>query len=358
MKLPGKKIWNNAVWFILGAVAVVLLVSAITKTNNSACTDLHVEINGEGDNFFVDEKDIARLLQADDKLIGKQQKDIDIRVLEAKLESEKWIANADLFFDNKYVLQVKVQENEPVARLFTVNGNSFYIDSTGMRLPLSDKRSARVPMFTSFPSDRTRLSRPDSLVMATVMELSMIIHNTPFWNAQVAQIDITPDGFDMIPTIGNHVVILGKEGKMKDKLDRLYSFYKQVWAQVGLEKYEKLDVQFDGQVVATRRGSNYNGYDSARAKQALNNMLAKAKEDKEQAIEVAVKPQDIIKSKKQKQADKEDKPEPKADDKAAQKPASAKKILAEENKVIDKTEASKTEEKRVPKAVMGKKDKE
>lgn len=343
----------------MGAVAIVLLVSSVTKTNNSICSGLKVEINGEADNFFVDEKDVTQLLQANDKLIGKQQKNIDLRVLEARLKNEKWIANADLFFDNKHVLQVKVQENEPIARLFTVNGNSFYIDSTGLRLPLSEKRSARVPMFTSFPSDRTRLSRPDSLVMATVRELSMVIRNTPFWKAQVAQIDITPDGFEMIPTIGNHVVMLGKGENMKERLDRLYSFYKQVWAQVGLEKYEKLDVQFEGQVVATKRGSDYSGYDSVRAKEALIDLLAKAKEEKEQAIEVAVKPKEIIKSKKQIQNDKEDKPEPKADDKAAQKPASLKKASTEkEIKETEKAESNKIEEKRVPKAVMGKKDKE
>jgi cell division protein FtsQ len=54
-----------------------------------------------------------------------------------------------LFFDNNEVLQVVIDEREPIARIFTVAGNSYYIDSSLERLPLSDKMSARLPVFTN-----------------------------------------------------------------------------------------------------------------------------------------------------------------------------------------------------------------
>ena len=133
-------------------------------------------------------------------------------------------------------------------------------------------------MFTSFPSDRQVLSKPDSQLLADVKDLAMFIQADEFWKAQVAQIDITPNGFEMIPTIGNHVVVLGKGGDYEQKFDRLFSFYKQVWAKVGFEKYDKLDVQFDGQVVATFKGSMPTIVDTAKAQQLLDNMMAKDKE--------------------------------------------------------------------------------
>ena len=43
------------------------------------------------------------------------------------------------------MLKVNVDESEPIARIFTAMGKSFYIDSTGKRLPLSDKISAKLP---------------------------------------------------------------------------------------------------------------------------------------------------------------------------------------------------------------------
>jgi cell division protein FtsQ len=91
--------------------------------------------------------------------------------LEDRLENDTWIRNAELFFDNKQVLQVMVEEREPVARIFTMGGNSYYIDSSGAHLPLSDKVSIRVPMFTSFPSEGRRLRRRDSLLMDEIKTL-------------------------------------------------------------------------------------------------------------------------------------------------------------------------------------------
>ena len=85
-----------------------------------------------------------------------------------------------------------IEEREPIARVFTLQGSSFYIDSSCMRLPLSDKLSARVPMFTSFPSDKKILSRPDSLVLNDVKQIAQYIQQDSFLMAQVAQIDITP----------------------------------------------------------------------------------------------------------------------------------------------------------------------
>ena len=59
-----------------------------------------------------------------------------------------------MWFDNRNVLHVEVYEREPIARIFTTAGNSFYIDSTERKLPLSDKMSARVPVFTGFPDKK------------------------------------------------------------------------------------------------------------------------------------------------------------------------------------------------------------
>ena len=47
-----------------------------------------------------------------------------------------------MWFDNRNVLHVEVYEREPIARIFTTAGNTFYIDSTEKKLPLSDRLSA------------------------------------------------------------------------------------------------------------------------------------------------------------------------------------------------------------------------
>ncbi len=278
MQQVWKNRWRTTMWALLGAGTIVLLVAAVYKKNNKWCVGVDVVFNGDGTNFFIDEKEVLAIVNTDGAVIGREMANVNLKLLEGRLEKDRWVNNAELFFDNKQVLQIRIEEKEPVARIFTSGGSSFYIDSVCRKLPLSEKLSARIPMFTSFPSDRQVLSKPDSQLLADVKDLAMFIQADDFWKAQVAQIDITPNGFEMIPTIGNHVVVLGKGGDYEQKFDRLFSFYKQVWAKVGFEKYDKLDVQFDGQVVATFKGSMPTIVDTAKAQQLLDNMMAKDKE--------------------------------------------------------------------------------
>lgn len=286
-----RKRLKNIAWSALAAAALVLLVSAVNKKNNKPCQSVQVTFGGDGNNFFIDEKDITDLLKANGLVIGKPVGTINLQALEEILKNDKWIANTQLFFDNNQVLQLVVEEKTPVARIFTTEGTSFYIDNACKKLPLSERLSARIPMFTNFPSDREELSKPDSELLASVKDLSVFIQADDFWKAQVSQVDITPDGFVMVPTVGSHIVELGKAGDWQQKFDRLFSFYRQVWTKVGFEKYGKIDVQFDGQVIATLKGANAATIDSAKAKIAYDNLIedvTKLNEDSNLELSVPV----------------------------------------------------------------------
>ncbi len=208
------------------------------------------------------------------KLLKKNISSVKLRILETALEKNPWVKNAEMFFDNNQVLHVEIEERKPIARVFSSGGNSFYVDSNGFRLPLSEKLSARVPVFTSFPSDKTILSEPDSLMLLQIVQLGKFIAADSFWMAQIAQIDITPKAtFEIIPTIGDQTISIGNADDLENKFNRLYTFYKQAWLQNGMNAYEKLDVQFDNQVVAIRKGASKAWMDSAKSKQVMNDLL-------------------------------------------------------------------------------------
>ena len=178
-----------------------------------------------------------------------------------------------MWFDNKNVLHVEVYEREPIARIFTTTGNTFYIDSTERKIPLSDKMSARVPVFTGFP-DRKIYSAKDSLLLADVKNMATYIKNDPFWMSQVTQIAITADrNFELSPVVGNHLIKLGSAKDLEKKFDRLMIFYKQVLAQKGFDAYSTIDVQYAGQIVGTRRGTEKNKVDTVMLKRRVNEML-------------------------------------------------------------------------------------
>ncbi len=266
-----------SLWWLLAVVVAGLLIAAAQQKKNATCSDIKVDIQGSEGHVFVDEKEITDKLKVNGAYKGESIKNINLRTLETILKKQPWIQNVELYFDNGAVLQVKIKEREPIARVITWQGSSFYIDSSGMRLPLSRDYSAHVPVFTSFTSDKKKLSKPDSLLLNDVKNIALFIQQDSFWNAQVSQVVITPQStFNIIPVIGNQTIILGSADSLASKFNRLMAFYKQVWSKTGFEKYETVNVSFDGQVVAARRGEPKPYVDSALAQRIVSAMRSGA----------------------------------------------------------------------------------
>lgn len=252
-----RKILIICFWCLAGTGVIVLMVAAVNSRNHKTCNGYEIRINGEAKGkWFIDKEDIVGIL-TNNKTVSLKNKSLetfDLHKVEAKLESEAWIKDAELFFDNNRILQVRVIQREPVARIFTVGGNSFYIDSNSVRLPLSDKMSAKLPVFTGFPSEAGKLNAADRTLIGNIRRLSQYLLSEPFWMAQIAQIDITPSRqLEMIPTIGNHIIEFGDATDCEKKFHRLMVFYNQALSKSGMDKYERIKVQYDNQVIGVKR---------------------------------------------------------------------------------------------------------
>jgi cell division protein FtsQ len=263
----------SSLWWLLGLCLCGLLTAGMQYKKHLPCSDIKVNIERVKGHVFIDEKDITQILKKNGAAIGKPVSNIHLQQLENILKQQPWIYNAELFFDNNQSLNVRIEEREPLARIFTLQGSSFYIDSSGTQLPLSNDYSARIPMFTAFTSTKKKLSKPDSLLMNDVKKIATIIKQDSFWNAQVSQVNITPGKtFEIIPVLGNQVIKLGNADNLQSKFDRLTAFYKQVWAKEGFEKYETISVEFNGQIVAVRRGAAKSAVDSGQTQQLISAM--------------------------------------------------------------------------------------
>lgn len=266
---------------VIGGIAT-LLVSANSKARARSCKGVAVSINNGGEKIYVEKEDVLKSLQktAHGSVVNRHTGDIDLALLERDLEANPWIRDAELFFDTKDILHVAVSERVPVARVFTTIGSSFYIDTTGCQMPLLDAYNARLPVVTGFtPAKRWRTA--DSLLMRETKEVVQTISADPFWNAQVGQIDITPERrFELVPVIGSHLIRLGDGNNVKAKLARLLVFYKQVLPKAGLAKYSALDVQYEGQVIGVRRGP-VSSVDSIQLQKNIQELLEKKMAEQE-----------------------------------------------------------------------------
>jgi cell division protein FtsQ len=264
-------------WFLVISGITTLLVAANRKEKEHVCRDILIGIKGNEGKLYVEKEDVLKLMDKtmNGSLLHRSIATINLAKLEKGLETNPWIRNAESYFDSKDALHVFVEEREPVARVFTREGNSFYMDSSGARMPLLDNLSIRVPVVTGFTNAR-KLNAADSSLLKQTKQVVRFIYSNNFWNAQTGQIDITPERkFEIIPVVGDHVIRLGDGENVEQKLNNLYVFYNQVMSKTGFNKYAALDVEFTGQVVAVKKEPT-SPIDSIQLRKNIEELMKKA----------------------------------------------------------------------------------
>ncbi|UEG50292.1 hypothetical protein LK994_02235 [Ferruginibacter lapsinanis] len=277
-------------WVSVGIGTIVLLVAAIQKKDAQHCSNVIINVKGVSNNFFVDKKDIINSITAivGGNPIGRPVSKFNLRTIESDLKKNVWVKTAQLFFDNNQVLQVDIFEREPMARVFTTTGTTFYIDSSVAVLPLSDKYSARLPVFTNFPSGSNKvLSKADSALLRDVLAISTTLQKDSFCMAMIDQVDITLQRtFQLIPKIGTQLIVFGDASDVEEKLQKLKLFYKDAMVKAGWNYYSEINVQYKNQVVAKRRGAEDVAADSLRTLQLMQLIASNAEKQSADSMQL------------------------------------------------------------------------
>jgi len=274
-------------WLLAGAGSIVLLISAIKEKKGKDCQGFEITLKGNPEHHFLDENDIQQIITAKgtSAIKGRSVRNFDLSRLEKTLEKNIWIKDAELFFDNNQVLQVRIWQRAPIARIFTEGGKSFYIDSNSIKLPLSDKISIRLPVFTGFPSEKESFSRKDSSLLCDIKKVSSFLLKNQFWMAQITQVEIDPSRqFEMIPMIGNHVIEFGNGDEVEAKFSKLMIFYRQVLARTGMDRYSRLKIQYARQVIGVKREGTFSRLDSIQAARSVEQLIASINKNESNSV--------------------------------------------------------------------------
>ena len=262
-----KRILNISLWVLAIAGLFVSLGFSARETDRITCDNIHVDVDHSQGNFFLTRENVKQLvLNKGDSLVGKKLSDIPIATYEKLIAAHPSVKQAEVYTQLNGTFAVKVYQREPILRIFTPYGESYYIDSDGQLMPISENYTARVPIATGFIHDRfgrmqsfkfNELS--DSLAQRTILddlfELATFIHNDPFWKTQIQQIQVEHTGeFTLIPTLGDHHILLGGTKGMEPKFSKLLLFYQKGLNTTGWDQYAHINLKYKNQVIATRKG--------------------------------------------------------------------------------------------------------
>ena len=253
-------------WGLLLAGVVTLLVSAIKNENSILCKKVEIKLIDNKAYKMLDEGEIFSSLWPEEKngfRYGKNPSLFDLRKLEKRLEKNPWVFSSDFYLDQHRTLHVDVQQRTPLARGFTPDGNSFFIDKSYSILPVKSNDVISLPVFTNFYINPATATAKDSAMLKRIISLSEFIILDSFWMAQVETINISSDGtFELTTQVGDQNILLGERDDWMNVFAKLKVLYQHLSRENGWSKYEKIDLQFKDQVVCVRKNSSYKIMDS------------------------------------------------------------------------------------------------
>ena len=119
------------------------------------------------------------------------------------------------------------------------------MDKTGSRIPVSVNYAADVPVATGNIS--TEMAKTELLPFVE------FIQRNKFWKAQIKQIQVTSTGELILTTlVGDQLIEFGTTENMEKKFRNLRAFYEQVLKDNNWEKYTRIILKFDNQVIAKK----------------------------------------------------------------------------------------------------------
>lgn len=218
------------------------------------CKNIIIEISDDHENYFMDEADVMRLLDSTQPgMIGADVNELDLRSIERKLMQDSHIEDAQLFTDLKGNVVVSVDLRRPIARIVRNSGPDAYIAQDGTIMSVSDKYTSRVLLVSGGFGEALFTKENISEVKQGPELLDMItfITEDSFWKAQVAQLDIARDGdIRILPQVTGQIVEFGDAQEFERKFSKLMIFYKKILPQKGWTKYEKVNLKYEGQIIA------------------------------------------------------------------------------------------------------------
>jgi len=233
------------IWMALFAYIIVTFAFVNKKSDALLVTGIDISIMDSLHTHFISDSDIKNLiLKNHPELIGQSAKEIDKEDLESLINKIPSVKNTEVYSSLTGCLNFAIEQRKPIVRF--VKDKGFYIDEEGKRMPLSSNYTSRVLVVSG--------NIKDQIIEEELMPLVNFIAKDEFWSSQINQIYVdSNDEYILIPRVGGQKIELGKIDNFERKFAKLYALYKDGFSTVGWNKYNKINLKYENQIVCTKR---------------------------------------------------------------------------------------------------------
>lgn len=253
-RINWKSLFKCFAWIVCLGGLLVLMSFVKGKKKTLVCTNVKILIPG-ADNFIEREEVDAILKQSQGSLIGQPLMDINLQQIEKSIIANPYIAYATVYADMNGVIQIKIKQRQPVLRLINAAGQDYYIDSNGLKMPVSPNFTANVLVANGNIMEHFS-GKVDTLITSLAVDLykvALYIKKDTLWDAQIEQMYVNNvRDIELIPRVGNQRIVLGTADSLETKMRNLLVFYKKAMPKVGWNTYKTINVKYTNQIVCER----------------------------------------------------------------------------------------------------------
>lgn len=241
-------------------IAMLMVISGLIafttgrSGNSDAVLDVRIIIENNDGNHVLEEQDIFRLMRLDrENLQGASLKMLNLRQLEQRIRSNRWVEDADAYTDLKGNLFIEVTLRRALARFVQPDGSGAFIATDGTVMPVPQQFAVRSLLISG--AKAYHLMRLDNLYQdeygSKLMALLHALYGDEFWHAQIAQLEIAASGkINMLPQVGAQLIEFGQPEQVQNKLKKLNIFFVKILPTLGWNRYHRVNLEYENQIVA------------------------------------------------------------------------------------------------------------
>lgn len=250
-KISIRKIIQAVLTLVLAVVCITAVMSATRMQQSRKLNGVDINISNNKFGFVTGEEIESTLLRDGELGLGRTElSQLNVSQMEHVLKANPWVDDAEVYIDNNAKLHALVTQRVPAVRIFEKTGGSYYLDKNYEQLPLSFKYNHYSMVVTNVPELNN--DSAGSALKERIMKVVDFIKHDTFWNAQVSQVIVRDDlNFEIVPVLGDQQIIIGDTTLLETKFNNLFTFYTKVLNEIGWDRYDKLDLSYKGQLVAS-----------------------------------------------------------------------------------------------------------
>jgi len=228
--------------YLLIVALVVFLYSFTTERNmKRKISRVDIEFVDENRPFITLNTVNKLLIQSEDNVASINKETLDLKEMENRLLKNPMIRDAQVYLSVDGVLGAKIEQRTPIARV--AGSPDYYLDSDGMKMPLSEIYTARVPL----------VNGNSKLNFEKVTELLLKINEDPFMKNSVVGLNVLADKKIILQLRKQDFKVhLGKVEGIEKKFQNFKAFYQKSKEDNTLKDYKIVNLEYLSQVVATK----------------------------------------------------------------------------------------------------------